>query len=82
MSEAQMKKAISPAIHVVSNSLTVIQFMVILALLYVAFKMGRNYVAPVINNHTNGINTANHTIKPPKAVVVPQAKKEEKISSK
>jgi hypothetical protein len=82
MGEAQMKKAISPAIHVVSNSLTVIQFMVTLALLYVAFKMGRNYVAPVINHHTNGINTANHTIKPPKAAIIPQAKAKEEAKGK
>src|ERR1044071_6103464 len=40
MSESQMKKAISPAIHVISNSLTFIQFIVTLSLLYVAFKMG------------------------------------------
>jgi len=40
MNEVQMKAAISPAIHVVSNSLTVIQFIVTLGMLYVAFKMG------------------------------------------
>ncbi|HEX6428270.1 MAG TPA: hypothetical protein VF008_11310 [Niastella sp.] len=76
MSEAQMKKAISPAIHVVSNSLTIIQFLVTLCLLYVAFKMGRNHVAlPVTNNHTNGIHTANSTIKP--KAPVPQVKTKE-----
>jgi hypothetical protein len=51
--------------------------MVTLALLYVAFKMGRNHVAPVINTHTNGVSTANHTIKPPKAAIVPQVKTKE-----
>lgn len=78
MSESQMKKAISPAIHVVSNSLTVIQFLVTLCLLYVAFKMGRNHVVHVVNNN-NTINTnhTNNTIKPPKAPVPTVKAKEE-----
>jgi hypothetical protein len=81
MSEAQMKKSISPAIHVVSNVLTVIQFMVTLCLLYVAFKMGRNYIPKT----TTVINNNNHTVAPngvkPKPQV-PQGKKEEKAISK
>jgi cation transport ATPase len=76
MSEAQMKKAIGPAIHVVSNSLTVIQFLVTASLLYVAFKMGRNHLVPadgvVINNNNHSI-VNNNGVKPPK-VQIPQAK--------
>ncbi len=53
LSEAQMKKAIGPAVHVVSNSLTVIQFIVTISMLYVAFKMGRNNVAPVVTSEKN-----------------------------
>src|SRR5581483_3620972 len=52
MSEVQMKKAISPAVHVVSNSLTVIQFIVTLGMLYVAFRMG-SAKAAVANGHNN-----------------------------
>lgn len=84
MNELNMKKAVSPAMHVVSNSLTVIQFFVIISMLYVAYKMGRNYVAPVVtiekNNHSPvNHNHANNTIKPK---AIPQVKKEEKIISK
>lgn len=74
MGEAQMKKAISPAMHVVSNSLTVIQFIVTISMMYVAYKMGRNYVAPAVttekNNHT-AVNHTNTTIKPK---AIPQVK--------
>lgn len=74
MNETQMKKAISPAMHVVSNSLTVIQFIVTISMLYVAYKMGRNYVGPVVtaekNNHA-GVNHTNNTIKPK---AIPQVK--------
>jgi uncharacterized membrane protein len=79
MGESQMKKAISPAMHVISNSLTVIQFLVTMCLLYVAFKMGRNHVAAINNNHTNVINTTNNTIKPPKVPVVPSVKAKEEV---
>jgi hypothetical protein len=76
MSETQMKKAISPAIHVVSNSLTVIQFLVTFSLLYVAYKMGRNHLVPaettIIPNGTHALANGNG-VKPPK-VQVPQAK--------
>ena len=82
MGESQMKKAISPAIHVISNSLTVIQFLVTMCLLYVAFKMGRNHVVAINNNHTNIINTTNNTIKPPKAAVVPTVKAKEEVKGK
>jgi hypothetical protein len=78
LSESQMKKAISPAIHVISNSLTVIQFLVTLCLLYVAYKMGRNHKATVNNNHTNTTITANNTIKPKAPVPVVKAKEEMK----
>ncbi|MCS3795334.1 hypothetical protein [Niastella sp. OAS944] len=82
MNELNMKKAVSPAMHVVSNSLTVIQFFVTISMLYVAYKMGRNYVAPVAtiekNNHSH-VNHANNTIKPK---AIPQVKKEEKMVSK
>ena len=81
MSELQMKRAISPAIHVVSNSLTMIQFLVSLSLLYIAFKMGRNHVAAINNNHSIN-NTTNNTIKPPKPVVVPTAKAKEEVKGK
>jgi hypothetical protein len=80
MSEARMKKAISPAIHVVSNSLTVIQFIVTLSLLYVAYKMGRNYVAPVVVNH-NGMHAAvtNQVVKPKAQLPQVKAKEEAKV---
>jgi hypothetical protein len=82
MSESQMKKAISPAVHVVSNSLTVIQFLVTLCLLYVAFKMGMNKLLPV-NHHQNNGNGVNTNVIKPKAAPVPTAKpKEEAESSK
>jgi hypothetical protein len=58
MNEAQKKSAISPAIHVVSNSLTVIQFLVTLAMLYVAFKMGRT--KPVVSNIPMNGNVSIH----------------------
>jgi hypothetical protein len=81
MGEAQMKKAISPAMHVVSNSLTVIQFIVTISMLYVAFKMGRNHVAraatPDKNNHTP-VNHTNNTVKP-KAVPQVKGKVESKV---
>ena len=84
MNELNMKKAVSPAMHVVSNSLTVIQFFVTISMLYVAYKMGRNYTAPVVavekNNHSAvNHNHVNNTVKPK---AIPQAKKEEKVVSK
>jgi cation transport ATPase len=80
MSELQMKRAISPAIHVVSNSLTMIQFLVSLSLLYIAFKMGRNHVAALNNNHVNNTaNNTNNTMKPPKPAVVPSVKAKEEV---
>jgi hypothetical protein len=79
MSEARMKKAISPAIHVVSNSLTVIQFIVTLSLLYVAYKMGRNYIAPVpVNTNGNHTTVTNHVVKPKPPVPAVKAKEEAK----
>lgn len=80
MSEAQMKKAISPAMHVISNSLTFIQFIVTLSLLYVAYKMGRNYkaAAPVINHNNHSIPATNGVVKPKAQAPVPPIKKEEK----
>jgi len=80
MSEAQMKKAISPAMHVVSNSLTVIQFLVTGCLLYVAFKMGNNHIARVKNNSipNNNLNTTNNSNgKPPKVQSTNMKLKEE-----
>ena len=79
MSEAQMKKAISPAVHVVSNSLTMIQFLVTLCLLYVAFKMGMNKLLPVNHHQSNGVNT---NVMKPKAQPVPSVKTKEEIKSK
>jgi len=79
MSEAQMKKAIGPAVHVVSNSLTMIQFMVTLCLLYVAFKMGMNKLLPVNHHQNNGVNTNGMK---PKAAPVPTAKPKEKEEAK
>ena len=79
MSEVQLKKAISPAIHVVSNSLTVIQFIVTACLLYVAFKMGRNHITQVKNNtgpHNNASSANNNNGKP--KAQVPQVKAVEK----
>ncbi|OQP61498.1 hypothetical protein A3860_31730 [Niastella vici] len=84
MSESQMKKAISPAIHVISNSLTFIQFIVTLSLLYVAFKMGRNHhaVVPVIKNNNHAVPANNNNVVKPKVQApVPPVKKEEKVSS-
>jgi hypothetical protein len=76
MKESQMKKAISPAMHVVSNSLTVVQFIVTGSLLYVAYKMGTNHVVtiPVNNNGTHSTAT-NNGVKPKPQI--PQVKKEE-----
>jgi hypothetical protein len=82
MNEAHMKKAISPAMHVVSNSLTVIQFIVTISMLYVAYKMGRNYVAPVATTDKNNHVTVNHTNNTVKPKAVPQVKKEDKVSTK
>jgi hypothetical protein len=86
MSEAQMKKAISPAMHVVSNSLTVVQFLVTGCLLYVAFRMGRNHLLPVqvkSNNipSSNTSTTGNNNGKPSK-VQAPQIKVKEEVKSK
>ena len=82
MNEAQMKKAISPAMHVVSNSLTVIQFLVTLSMLYVAYKMGRNYVAPVAGADKNNHATVNHTNNTIKPKAIPQMKgKVDKLTS-
>jgi hypothetical protein len=84
MSETQLKKAISPAMHVVSNSLTIIQFLVTGCLLYVAFKMGSNQIAQVKNNpaHNNNSNTtSNSNGKPPK-IQAPQVKVKEEVKSK
>jgi hypothetical protein len=77
MKESQMKKAISPAMHVVSNSLTVVQFIVTLCLLYVAYKMGRNHVVAIAVNHNGAHSTATNNIVKPKPPI-PQVKKEEK----
>jgi cation transport ATPase len=84
MSEALLKKAISPAMHVVSNSLTVVQFLVTGSLLYVAFKMGSNYMlqvknSPAPNSHTNTNSISNGKSK---AVPVPQAKTKEEVKVK
>ena len=77
MTELNMKKAVSPAMHVVSNILTVIQFFVTISMLYVAYKMGRNYIPPVITTEKNNHSHVNHVIKPK---AVPQVKaKIEKI---
>ena len=85
MSESQMKKAISPAIHVISNSLTFIQFIVTLSLWYVAFKMGRNHnaVVAVIKNNNHVVPASNNVVKPKvQATVLPVKKEEkEKVSS-
>jgi hypothetical protein len=81
MSELQMKKAVSPAMHVVSNSLTVIQFIVTISMLYVAYKMGRNYLPPVVageKNNQSSINHSNNVVKP-KAVPQVKAKIEGKV---
>jgi hypothetical protein len=74
MTELNMKKAVSPAMHVVSNSLTVIQFFVTISMLYVAYKMGRNYVAPVVTAEKNNQSTVNHTNNIIKPKAVPQVK--------
>jgi hypothetical protein len=74
MTELNMKKAVSPAMHVVSNSLTVIQFFVTISMLYVAYKMGRNYVVPVVTADKNNHSTVNHTNNVIKPRAIPQAK--------
>ncbi|THU35921.1 hypothetical protein FAM09_21250 [Niastella caeni] len=83
MNETQMKKAISPAVHVVSNSLTVIQFIVTLGLLYVAFKMGSNKALAITNGSNDNNNTTNNATnnisRPPKAQA-PQVKSVEKTN--
>lgn len=83
MNETQLKKAIGPAVHVVSNSLTVVQFIVTLSLLYVAFKMGRNHLIPVApapekNNHA--VNHTNNAVKP--KAQAPQVKSKPEAGSK
>ena len=71
MTELNMKKAVSPAMHVVSNTLTVIQFFVTISMLYVAYKMGRNYLSPIATTEKNNQSHVNHVIKPK---AVPQVK--------
>jgi hypothetical protein len=84
MSETQLKKAISPAMHVVSNSLTVIQFLVTGCLLYVAFKMGNNHIAQVKNNPTptNISNTTNNSNGKSSKVQASQIKVKEELKGK
>lgn len=74
MTELNMKKAVSPAMHVVSNSLTVIQFFVTISMLYVAYKMGRHYVPPVVTVEKNNQSTGNHTNNVVKPRAIPQVK--------
>lgn len=84
MNESIMKKAISPAVHVVSNSLTVIQFIVTLCLLYVAFKMGKNRVVPAVqasDKNNQVVNHTNNTAKP-KVQQAPQVKPKSEAGSK
>lgn len=71
MNEVQMEKAVSPAMHVVSNSLTVIQFLVTISMLYVAYKMGRNYVAQVVTIEKANPPQVNNIVKPR---AIPQVK--------
>lgn len=84
MSETQLKKAISPAMHVVSNSLTVIQFLVTGCLLYVAFKMGRNHLTHIqVTKQNTPPNLPNVTGNAkPKAIQVPQVKVKEEVKGK
>jgi hypothetical protein len=83
MSETQLKKAISPAMHVVSNSLTVIQFLVTGCLLYITFKMGSNHIAQVKNNPAlvNSNTTNNSNGKLPK-IQASQVKVKEELKIK
>ncbi|WP_205514436.1 hypothetical protein [Longitalea arenae] len=81
MKESQMKRAIRPAVHVVSNSLTVIQFIVTLCLLYVAFKMGRNNLLPVPGKNNLVVNHTNNMVKP-KAPALPQVKAKSETGGK
>jgi hypothetical protein len=74
MTELNMKKAVSPAMHVVSNTLTVIQFFVTISMLYVAYKMGRNYVPPVVTTEKSNQPHVNHTNNVVKPRAIPQAK--------
>jgi hypothetical protein len=74
MTELNMKKAVSPAMHVVSNTLTVIQFFVTISMLYVAYKMGRNYVPPIVTTEKNNQSHVNHTNNVVKPRAIPQAK--------
>lgn len=75
MNEVQMKKAVSPAMHVVSNSLTVIQFIVTISMLYVAFKMGRNNLPPLaLEKNDHSVVNHTHTNNTPKPKAIPQAK--------
>ncbi|MBO9203622.1 MULTISPECIES: hypothetical protein [Niastella] len=84
LSETQLKKAISPAMHVLSNSLTVIQFIVTGCLLYVAFKMGNNQIVQAKKNsipHSNTHTANNSNGKPPK-IQAPTVKVKEEVKSK
>jgi hypothetical protein len=51
-------------------------------MLYVAYKMGRNYLAPVPITEKNNHHAVNHTNNTVKPKAIPQVKKEEKVSSK
>jgi len=63
MNEPAMKAAITPVMHVISNTLTFIQFIVTICLLYVAFKMGTHKVVAV--NHNGVSDNGSRTAKQP-----------------
>jgi hypothetical protein len=78
--EAQLKTAISPAVHVVSNSLTVIQCLVTTGMLYVAFKMGHEKAAALNNPQRNGVAAGSHNRPKPQPVATKQ-KSGDKLTS-
>lgn len=52
--EMNMKATLRPGIHVASNTLTVIQVLVTLCLMYVAFRMGANFYNLQVSSIING----------------------------
>lgn len=70
LTQTHPKATLNPGIHVASNILTVVQLIVTLCLMYVAFKMGTNYY----NTQLNHVN--NNKGKAPQPAIVKPVKNE------
>jgi hypothetical protein len=73
ISERHMKASMQPGIHVASNTLTVMQLVVTVCMLYVAFRMGANYYSNV-TQLPNGVPVNGLASKPKVVVPVPKVK--------